>query len=182
MFYCIWVYIRNTTIYHVIRFILPLSVLQMCVQPHYCWETAKNCVSAWQHLTDQYCCSFEYGLLSNHTEENMVLLLQLTWANKCPELGLMLSQWCWWGFKSCSMWCCVRWVSVSQCWKDHCAVIFRVQEVQEDEDDTICRNITNGQPNSTAYHLRALNCVWVFLSQEWKCDFSRWCVLFGIFR
>lgn len=164
MFYCIWVYIVNTAVYHVIRFILPLSVLQMCVQPQYCWEPAKHCVTARQHLTDHYCCTSGYALLSKHTEENMVLLLRLTWANKHPELGLMLSQWCWWGFTSCSMWCCVRGVSVSQCLKDHGAVIFSVQEVQEDEDGTICSNITNGLPNNTVYHLRALEpCVGIFI-------------------
>jgi hypothetical protein len=50
--------------------------------------------------------------------------------------------------------------------KDQCAVIFRVQEVQEDEDeDTICRNITNSSPYNTAYHLRALEpCVAIFIT------------------
>jgi len=156
-------YIRivPTAIYRVIRFILPLSMLQMCVQPYYCWEPAKNCVTAWQHLTDQYCCSSGCGLLSNHTEENMDLLLRLTWTNKHPELGLMLSHWRWWGFKSCSMWFCVRWV-----WR---IMVLSSSGFKKSKKMKMTLSVETSQMDSpTTQHTISehLNPMWVFLTQE----------------
>lgn len=66
--------------------------------------------------------------------------------------------------------------------KDHGAVFFKVQEVQEDEDDTICRNIRNSSPSDTACHLRALErCVDIFIEGKEQSCLPR-CVLVGVCR